>query len=144
MIVILPVSMWLIHLCKDKLKSESQPLRSEHGTSAWCRRAVSDGKSPAHSPLDPTWALIAAYGDTQPPKIRYWHQNEKSVRVFSKLSEPVPEPVQKSQPAHCQWAGRDIFGWLALLWVGRDLETEEGIRKLILSLKHPMHQYVYE
>lgn len=59
--------------------------------------------------------------------------------AFSKQSRTLPELAQKSQPAHCQSAGRDIFGWLALLWVGRDLETEEEIRMLfyvVLTLRN--------
>lgn len=113
---------------QKQIHMRSQPLQCEYGTSAWCHRAVLDGKSPARSPPDPTWALIAAYGGHITTKNKILRPKWKE--CFSKLSEPVPEPVQKSQPAHYQWAGRDIFGWLALLWGGRDLEREEGIRKL--------------
>lgn len=46
-------------------------------------------------------------------------------------AETLPEPARKSPPAHYQSAGRDIFGWLALLWVDRDLGTEEEVRILL-------------
>lgn len=53
------------------------------------------------------------------------------LRVFISRPEPrrVPGLARKSPPARYQSAGRDISGWLSLLWVGRDLgmrRTEGG------------------
>lgn len=44
--------------------------------------------------------------------------------VFFEQSQILPGLSQKSQPAHCQSAGTGIFGWLALPWVGRDLQNK--------------------
>ena len=41
------------------------PLRCGGGTSVWFHRAVSDGESPAHSPLGLNRASISADMDTQ-------------------------------------------------------------------------------
>lgn len=59
--------------------------------------------------------------------------------TVSQQRQTSPELARKSQPAHCHSAGRDIFGWPALLSVGRDLETEAEIRMLfhvVLTLRN--------
>lgn len=55
----------------------------------------------------------------------------KKKDAFCKRSRTLPGLAQRSLPAHCQSAGTDIFGWLALLWVGRDLETTRAKNNLI-------------
>lgn len=38
----------------------------------------------------------------------------------------LPEPAQKSLPAHYQLTGRGISGWPAWLWVGKDLQKKNN------------------
>ena len=59
----------------------------------------------------------------------FWKKSIAKLLLICKCAFPhqrptSPELAQKSRPARYQSAGRDIFGWLASLWVGRDLKRK--------------------
>lgn len=90
---------------------------------------------------DPGFSLCRHRYTNAPKSGREWQAQQRWSRksckcvtnsLIRKAAVPqerrtLPALAQKSQPAHCQSAGRDIFEWLALLSVGRDLETEQEI-----------------
>lgn len=59
--------------------------------------------------------------------------SQLQLKVFNKR-QTLPELAQKSLTARCHSAGRDIFGWLASLEAGRDLEKE--VKQILRQYLH--------